>query len=198
MTDQQVLKVIRYIAELPGVEARDYMRYLDYCGKCKGLMVKDYPFGLKPQNVLRAAANALDMYESLYGTDLSRRFRYRAKSASYQFLKYDKNEAGSSDNYCVSVPGEAEDLVRESDSLGHCVRDYCEAVANGSTYILFLRRADKPDKPYVTMEVTKRYRLVQVKARGNEPATMDAQKYVRRWAEQKGLKIDTDDLYETA
>lgn len=198
MTDQQVLRVIRYIAELPGQEARDYMCYLDYCGKCKGLTAKDYPFGLRPRNVLRAAANALDMYEGLYGTNLSRRFHYRTKSASYQFLKSDKNEAGSSDNYCVSVPGEAEDLLRESDSLGHCVRDYCEAVANGSTYILFLRRADKPDKPYVTMEVTKRYRLVQVKARENEPAPLEAQQYVRRWAERKDLIIDTDDLYETA
>lgn len=198
MTDQQVLKVIRYIAELPGSEARDYMCYLDYCGKCKGLAVKDYPFGLRPKNILHAVAKALDMYEGLYGTELSKHFRYRTKAAAYQFLKSDKDEDDSANNYCVIVPEEAEDLVRESDSLGHCVQDYCEAVANGSTYILFLRRADKPDKPFVTMEVTKRYRLVQVKARENNAAPLEAQKYVRRWAEQKGLKIDTDDLPETA
>lgn len=198
MTDQQVLRVIRYIAELTGREALDYMQYLDYCGKCKGLAVKDYPFGLRPRNICCAAAKALDMYEDLYGIELLKQFRYRTRAASYQFLKSDKNEIGFSDNYCVIVPSEAEDLVRESDSLGHCVQEYCEDVANGSTYILFLRRADKPDKPYVTMEVTKRYRLVQVKARKNEPATLEAQKYVRKWAEQKGLIIDTDDLYETA
>ncbi|MGN8963498.1 PcfJ domain-containing protein [Bariatricus sp. HCP28S3_D3] len=195
MTDQQVLMLIRYITELPGPEARDYMRYLDYCGKCKGLTVRDYPFGLRPRDTCHAAAKTLDMYEYLYGTELSKRFRYRIRAAAYQLLKSDKDGCVVVDDYCVSIPEEAEDLVRESDRLGHCVQDYCEAVANGSTYILFLRRADKP---YVTMEVTKRYRLVQVKARENEPATLEAQQYVRRWAEQKGLIIDTDDLYETA
>ncbi len=106
------------------------------------------------------------------GQNLSKKFRYRTRAAAFQFLKSDKDGCVVADDYCVSVPEEAEDLVRESDSLGHCVKDYCEAVANGSTYILFLRRAEKPDKPFVTMEVRKRYRLIQVKARGNEPVCM--------------------------
>ena len=125
-------------------------------------------------------------------------FRIRSGAESYQFLKSDKTEDDFVKDYCVIVPEKVEDLVKESVSLGHCVKDYCKDVANGCTYILFLRRADKPDKPFVTMEITRGYRLVQVKARGNEHATLEVQKYVRRWAERKGLIIDTNDLSETA
>ena len=197
MKDLQILKVIRYITELPGKEVRDYMKYLNYCGKCKSLDVKEYPFGLKPKDTFHAAAKALDMYEDFYGTELSRNFRSRVKAADYQFLKSDKDNDEKED-YCVSVPQKAKDLVLESNSLGHCVKDYCEEVANGGTYILFLRRADNPDKPFVTMEVSKRYELVQVKARGNAHAALAAQNYVRKWARQKKITIDTNDLSESA
>lgn len=198
MKDAQVMNILRFLGTLDNVDAKDYLTYLYYCGKCK-LEVKEYPFGLRPHEIFKAAAEAKRMYEDLYGSVKEERaFRIKTNRPEYRFFETNSDDISIGTDYCVRVPENTDAMFRESYHLGHCVKTYCEDVARGNTYILFLRRAECPDIPFVTMEVTKNYILNQVKARGNEHASLSAQRYVRRWAEQKGIWIDTEDLSETA
>ncbi|MCD8106199.1 MAG: PcfJ domain-containing protein [Lachnospiraceae bacterium] len=110
----------------------------------------------------------------------------------------------------VLTPTTAWDLINESNHLHHCVKIYSETVASGKTYILFLRRREDPETPFATMEVLpsctepgrisarRRPTLVQLKAVNNTKAPIEAQKFVRRWAKEKGVLIQSRDLYETA
>ena len=44
------------------------------------------------------------------------------------------------------------ELIDEGNALNHCVGSYVDSYANGRTDILFLRRAEEPDKPWRTIE----------------------------------------------
>ena len=198
MQDAQILRILRYLTTLSCKQADLYTDYLYYCGRCR-LEVKEYPRGLQPSDLTAAYIEAADLYQLLCDhVPYTRSFISQVNQPDYRFLETGKDDLAIGSDYCVRVPQSPGALVFESNHLGHCVKDYCEEVANGVTYILFLRRASCPDKPFVTMEVTKSNILIQVKARENYHAPKDAQLYVRRWAARKGLAISTYDLAETA
>ena len=49
-----------------------------------------------------------------------------------------------------------EDLMREGRILHHCVgasSRYMEKMAEGKSWILFLRKQDSPEEPYYTLEI---------------------------------------------
>lgn len=89
------------------------------------------------------------------------------------------------DTYCIRVPRNLIDLVREGNSLGHCVGGYTTRVADGSTDILFLRKKSEPDMPFYTIEICNG-RLIQIHGRynkwlGNDP---EAIPFVYEWLQQ--------------
>lgn len=53
------------------------------------------------------------------------------------------------------TPDSARDLIEEGNRLGHCVATYIRQVASGSCLILFVRRANELDSPYLTVEIRK-------------------------------------------
>lgn len=57
------------------------------------------------------------------------------------------------DGYTVLMAKNCAEIVREGATQNHCVGNYCERVAKNESIILFLRRADKPDEAFYTMEI---------------------------------------------
>lgn len=53
------------------------------------------------------------------------------------------------------TPDSARDLIEEGNRLGHCVATYIRQVASGSCLILFVRRTNELDSPYLTVEIRK-------------------------------------------
>ncbi len=70
-----------------------------------------------------------------------------------------KREVGNfeyaTEKYLIRMPEEAEEIVAEGRLQQHCVggAGYIEAMADGRTTILFLRKRKAPDTPVLTMEV---------------------------------------------
>lgn len=56
--------------------------------------------------------------------------------------------------YTIIVPEKPEDLTREGTLLQHCVGSYINSVANGNDIILFLRKKEKPDEPFYTLNLS--------------------------------------------
>ena len=59
-------------------------------------------------------------------------------------------------DYKVIAPRSLEDILTEGDALHHCIASsdrYMERMERQESYILFLRKASKPQIPYYTMEV---------------------------------------------
>ena len=54
---------------------------------------------------------------------------------------------------CVRVPKNSTEITTEGSVLEHCVGGYAKRHLEGKTVILFLRRADDPEQPLVTIEM---------------------------------------------
>lgn len=59
------------------------------------------------------------------------------------------------DGFCIVLPQKRTDLIVEGQSLNHCVGgdNYYEKCMNGRYMIFFVRKQEKPEKPYFTMEM---------------------------------------------
>ena len=198
MKDSQIITILRYVLTLNEDEANKYFLYLTYCGKI-GLKPLNYPYGIRPNpNTLnRACREASGLYETWVEDRLNDRFIKRVHSQKYQQYQYNSDDEGSGE-YCIIIPKDSTDLLIESNYMGNCVSDYIENVANGTSVILFVREKNKPYKSFVTMEISNRNKLVQLKAKYNESAPVKVQRFIRSWAGEKGIKIATDDMFETS
>lgn len=90
--------------------------------------------------------------------------------------------------FCIVLPQERADLIREGQSLNHCVggeRYYKNHIA-GTRMIFFVRKVEDRDKPFFTMEIDmKRFTICQLYGFGDCSAPKD----VRRFAEEFTKKL---------
>ncbi len=87
------------------------------------------------------------------------------------------------------VPAGVADIGREGRLLGHCVaanERYYDRIASGESYILFLRRATEPEKPWYTMEVEPGGRIRQLRTmgdgEGDKTERDEAKAFLRAWS----------------
>ena len=78
--------------------------------------------------------------------------------------------------YVVMVPESPEELRREGERLSNCLATYATKVAEGSTSIFFIRRADDPKSAFVAMEYNNG-RIVQIHKKMNKDAGIEVKKF---------------------
>ena len=90
--------------------------------------------------------------------------------------------------YAVIAPSEVADILAEGRSLNHCVTNdrYFERMAKEQSYILFLRRADKLDVPWYTLEVEPGGVIRQKRTHWNrqEKDLEPAKAFLHRWQQE--------------
>lgn len=76
-------------------------------------------------------------------------------------LAHEADVKKRSDKYCftydgltIIFPTSAQSIISEGKRLSHCVGGYAERHLDGVCSILFLRQVDKPQRPYVTIEMS--------------------------------------------
>ena len=112
----------------------------------------------------------------------------------YKHLEYiekiNENSDTQQNKYGIILPKDAQDLIREGKLMRHCVASYVDRVISKQTIILFLRRAQDLETPYVTIEVNPDdMQICQVKAKAN--AKLDDQKaidFLDKWCSKKNIK----------
>lgn len=83
-----------------------------------------------------------------------------------------------------------EELINESKVLSHCVRTYAEKVAEGKTGIMFIRKREDADHPYVTLEI-KNKKITQVRGYKNnmtEPLDKKVKLFIKEWEREFNLE----------
>lgn len=121
--------------------------YCDYICMCDGL---DYDlkneFVLFPRNLPEAhhKVNELSDKEvsAAYDNQIAKAFSEMQRR--YQFCK-----AG----LMIVPPHSGKEIVEEGHKLHHCVGSYVKKVVNQDSVILFVRREEKPEEPYCTVEI---------------------------------------------
>jgi hypothetical protein len=159
--------------------------YTDYLNMCNRNNL--YPEGRFPKNLIHCHDLMCHYQKERIEANRNAAFIDAIKNPRYQNLKTDAVE---SDEFVILLPRTADDLVEESYQMHNCVRSYVEAVARGSTYILFLRHNKKRSNSYITIEVSANYYLRQVKASHNAEPPIKVIEFVKKWAKEKNIIID--------
>lgn len=108
--------------------------------------------------------------------------------ASYQSVK-ERLSSYEFTNGELSVipPASVIDIIKEGRVLHHCVRTYVKAVCSGKTDILFIRKTDKIDEPFFTLEI-RNGGLRQCHGFGNKNPDENISRFLSMFCKEKGLK----------
>lgn len=74
--------------------------------------------------------------------------------------KYGEKLSYKNKDFVITYPKTLNDLFEEGRVLNHCVGSYGDAIKNGNSIVLFIRKAKEPEKPYFTLEVNPVYNAV--------------------------------------
>lgn len=70
-------------------------------------------------------------------------------------------------DFKIVLPKNSRDVVLEGNALHHCVGSYVQRIVDRQCLILFIRRKDREEKSFMTMEYDLRGRIIQIKGCSN-------------------------------
>lgn len=91
--------------------------------------------------------------------------KFKAVAEKYKYLEYSDGEL------CAILPKTPEDLVKEGNTLRHCVGGYADKFASENDVIFFIRHARRPERSYYTLDIRftgKQPKQIQLHGYGNE------------------------------
>ena len=195
----QLDRVNKFIPELAGTKL-DKIKCLEWCDKNK-IGLSSYDDYLKA--IKRIGLDLRDT-KNVFPHDFARMHDLRV--AEYDSIEakadrakraelYDKFEAAAekakvyeahSEEYVIIAPRQIPDLQREGRILCHCVgkMGYDKKMADGKSLIMFLRHADVPTEPFVTIEYSLDRKML-LQAYGYKDSRPDDVVYdfINQWAE---------------
>lgn len=186
-------KLIRYLQEQSRDEqfsARVYYQstpetlafhlYKDYIRFCENLsydLTDD--FILFPRHLKEAHDRASEMFSKrkneIYNQKIAA--EYASLLKQYRMSKY---------GLMIVPPKSADEIVKEGHALHHCVGGYVSRVANKECVILFLRKKEKPDMPFYTIEL-RDGRVQQIRGENNCDPPPKVESYMKVWEHKKLL-----------
>ena len=135
----------------------ELLRYQrDYIRMCRQMNI---PFEKFPKDIVKLH-NAVSAYYRAR-RDAVRTSAFAKKCSEYSDVNM------SSEEYLIRIPHSLNELIYEGSTMHHCVASYADRVIAGSSIIFFMRKADKPDEPYITMEFDRQGSLVQARKSHN-------------------------------
>ena len=174
--------LLKYIDKMMTYEALGYSfvsELLDYLRMMSAISPK---FDKYPKNFLTTHRIAIRNYERLRKEYSEEMFKLRINPK----LEYRYGD------YRIIYPKAVQDIKDEAVSMNHCVASYIDNVIDGATNILFLRKANSPDKSLVTLEVVNN-RVVQARRSFNHDPSPEERDVIRRYEnylQNKGEKED--------
>ncbi|HHX61325.1 MAG TPA: hypothetical protein GX707_11540 [Epulopiscium sp.] len=188
-----VHQIIKYI-KTQSTKARDigdtFRDWRDYIKNCKMLeydLTND--FILFPRN-LTAEHDRLYKYVQKNQKGI---FDHAIKSMNNELIKRFNWHNGK---YMVIVPKSANEITKEGQVLRHCVGTYLEGMAKGESIILFLRKKEKPQEPFYTLEISpKDFQIQQCRGMKNKSKTKEVEKVINRFTKEKLGPLNHDKEY---
>lgn len=126
-----------------------------------------------PRNLEKEHDKVMEIYESK--KDELHEQMLKARSALLEELDL------SDEKYLIFPLRTTDDFINESKMLHHCVKTYIKNCALGNTNIFALRKADKPDKPYFTVNIGNDGHLIQNRGVNNCNPPKAVISFVNKW-----------------
>lgn len=150
-------KAARYAGSKTGVQLWvDYLRMARELGYDLTEATVAMPKDLRERH--DAAAELLEIRKD-QATTAAYAKRYKKLCRKYEFAM---------SGLRIVVPKSGSEIVREGKTLHHCVGGYAARHMNGKTTILFLRHEKRPERPWMTIELTGKDTIRQIHGYKNE------------------------------
>lgn len=164
------------------------VQWRDYLAACNsiGMDMHDnhvlYPRALKTEHDVVMAKQQFIADETI-------RSKFMNAVDAYRELEYHR------DDYFIKVPDTMESMFEEGRKLKHCCGRYVDDVAEGSAFVLFLRKKADPDEPYLSIEVLPDLTVRQVRGMNDSyisvlPEHKEISIFLTHWAKMKHLTLD--------
>jgi len=155
-TGVRLTRLARYLSE-QNARSRDYSDYLDQC------RMMNYD--------LHDTAICMPRDFEAMHTRLSETINYKQNEETRKLFEehytFRKALEFSNGELLIRQPESLDEIATEGAELHHCVGGYGKRHAQGKLHILFIRKADKPDEAYYTMELGLRGEIRQVRGLRN-------------------------------
>lgn len=157
MAGVKLEKAARYAGSETGVQLWvDYLRMARELGYDLTEATVAMPKDLRERH--DAAAELLEIRKDQAATAAYAK-RYKKLCRKYEFAM---------SGLRIVVPKSGSEIVREGKTLHHCVGGYAARHMNGKTTILFLRHEKRPERPWMTIELTGNDTIRQIHGYKNE------------------------------
>lgn len=100
--------------------------------------------------------------------------------------KKHRNLECSVGDYLFVLPQSGKDFIKEGNVLRHCVLSYIGKYTSESSIIVFVREKDKPNKPFVTVEVSNGV-ICQCKAFSDKKPSSEVLNTIKQWGKKFGI-----------
>ena len=130
-----------------------------------------------------------DFMSRLY-SKLTEEERVKALRASFKRRAGELKDLEYTDGrLSVVIPQSPKDLYEEGRNNHNCVASYAEAHAAGKTSVLFIRKTEKPEESYITVELdTNRHTVRQAFYGHNRRIDTEDSRFIDAWLEKAGSK----------
>ena len=152
----------------------DYGYLRDYWNSIDEVYGRPMPDLMFPRDLITAHDEMAQRTREKADREFSKQVSAQAKKMSY--LSWHDDELG----LMIRPAKTQNELVREGEKLHHCVATYAKAVARGETTILFIRRADKPNTPFYTLEY-RDGKVAQNRGNRNCARAKEITEFEKRW-----------------
>ena len=163
--------------------------YRDYVKNCKelswDLTQRSVVF---PKNLYIAHQRQIEELKKTRDAEEKKKWeKLTAEFVEKRLSKLVEKYSYSNGEFLIRPAESAEELMKESGVLSHCVyRNYTENYLKGRTIILFIRKCSEPDVPYFTLEF-KNNMIIQCRTKCNQGPSKEILAFEKEW--QNNIKI---------
>lgn len=156
-------RLMKYLIK-QDAEIHDYYDYLDQCARLN--YDRTDPAVSLPRDFHAKHEQIAEIERALAEERLAKKTAQQDKLIA-ELAEYRRKLEFEHGGLILIQPKSVREIVTEGAALSHCVGGYAERHAKGALHIMFLRRADQPEKPWYTMEVSKELKIVQCRGYKN-------------------------------
>lgn len=160
-----------------------YIDYLDQSCKYYGKVKEKYPKSLETEH-------------HIISMKLNQKMRLAKSSPRFAEIMSEAEDfsyMNAVDDFRIVMPTDSMELVEEGSCLCHCVASYVDKVIAGDCYVVFMRKKESPETPYLTVEILPDRSVPQIEGMNKRRDLTDEEiEFINRWAKSRHLKITAE------
>lgn len=171
--------------------------YMDMCGRLK--RQTDIEMVYKPKDVTLAHDECLALLKREDAGRRAEEVRKKFPEVELNMRIMTEKYEFSDETYKIIVPQSIEDIIVEGGTLGHCIDRtdvYFDRIQQRTSFLVFLRKTERPDAPWYTLEIEPGGTIRQKRTVGNMQRDEDIKAFtpfLREWQKHVLRKMNESD-----